>query len=1012
MATQQKIVEGYVYWLDEKGVKIPLRSAIVDLYGYTFMKYENLTLEDFLTTDQRGYFKGTLPAYQVVYPNYSWLNIHTKELADENYTKKAEALRTNASSSKKSRELIIANSKPEQLYSYTDKLEETKNPILAEISFKANDGAFSVFDALFVGQKYATTIAGLSPEEAIVKVNFIEGGISEYNRPTQTLHISKADSYNWDIILHEYGHHIANIKGIQGDSVWGKHDIFENSIIKLQRKEQGTRKAWSEGLATYLGIAAQKFFEKQNSTSLPTDLGFSLLPDIAQNTSYNLPMSGNFVDLENSISSGNVLKYYPGSGEGDEISIARILWDLADDDKDYKDGEKDPFRTGLKDEVSLGHKGLFDTLQEVGSPKKPLERLDDLWDYFVTKFSSSPQELAKYGAIFEEYGVSPSPISEWLDSLPGPLKFPVKRYDAPKTFKWRVGNLFTDVGVIFNSTTRNNEFQIHVYNTAFQEVLTSPLLNDGNKKGAWTLKNTIWTLNESTNQDGEWTGEWTPEAGSEQERSWNDIVSKPGTYYVVITGSDQESIFDLDFSSPDTGAYWSGAHSFTVIDSGNNPPTLARAIAQQSAIVGQAFNFIIPVDTFSDPDAGDSLSYTATLENDQPLPDWLQFDSSTRTFSGTPVNRDVENFNIKVTATDGSQASISNIFQLAIAPQTSVLPALQWNADNSSFSINGNVSNLQITLNQRNTNFLNEMGLFQVDDEQGTIDGIVPNAPGYLEAALERSQVIFSALNNLPNGFTTTPSRTLTLNPDSHFRFYLVQNSTTDAVLKGQTSRDRVLISSPSSVQVSKSGESEYSVAWEDGSGNQDFADLVVKAQLTDQPTPLGTTLQGKPESEVLDFRNLTGSQIKAEFTVNREAAFNNYVGFYRISDSEGSITDPVTGMTLTPGQAGYIQAAVQNRVAGIDLAVANQGTAVTSGVFEGGSIFAPFIIVNGQLDQLLDTDASNNPAVYFPFLGANSDSLDHIRLLGDNLFGFEDLANGGDFDYNDITVNMNLTLV
>jgi len=30
--------------------------------------------------------------------------------------------------------------------------------------------------------------------------------------------------------------------------------------------------------------------------------------------------------------------------------------------------------------------------------------------------------------------------------------------------------------------------------------------------------------------------------------------------------------------------------------------------------------------------------------------------------------------------------------------------------------------------------------------------------------------------------------------------------------------------------------------------------------------------------------------------------------------------------------------------------------------------------------------------------------------LLGDNLFGFEDLPGGGDFDYNDIILDISLT--
>jgi hypothetical protein len=59
-----------------------------------------------------------------------------------------------------------------------------------------------------------------------------------------------------------------------------------------------------------------------------------------------------------------------------------------------------------------------------------------------------------------------------------------------------------------------------------------------------------------------------------------------------------------------------------------------------------------------------------------------------------------------------------------------------------------------------------------------------------------------------------------------------------------------------------------------------------------------------------------------------------------------------------------------------------------------GGTILAPYIIANGV-------------ETYFAYIGANSDKVDHIKLLGDNRFGFEDLAGGGDRDYNDVVLNV-----
>ena len=82
----------------------------------------------------------------------------------------------------------------------------------------------------------------------------------------------------------------------------------------------------------------------------------------------------------------------------------------------------------------------------------------------------------------------------------------------------------------------------------------------------------------------------------------------------------------------------------------NDAPILNSAIADQNAKQGNAFNFQIPTNTFTDIDAGDVLTYSATLENGDALPSWLTFDPTTRTFSGTPANDNVGSLNIKAIA--------------------------------------------------------------------------------------------------------------------------------------------------------------------------------------------------------------------------------------------------------------------------------------------------------------------------------------------------------------------------
>ncbi|MBE8969901.1 DUF4114 domain-containing protein [Nostocales cyanobacterium LEGE 12452] len=247
---------------------------------------------------------------------------------------------------------------------------------------------------------------------------------------------------------------------------------------------------------------------------------------------------------------------------------------------------------------------------------------------------------------------------------------------------------------------------------------------------------------------------------------------------------------------------------------------------------------------------------------------------------------------------------------------------------------------------------------------------------------------------------------------DDNLRFYLVKDSTTDTLLKNGITPNSVLFSDSSNQKIADLGVDGFSVAWKDPSGNTaDFKDLVVKIKAINEAVPLGTNLQGNQQGEVIDLQDVNQS-VKADFIISREAAFDNFVGFYQVTDANGGIDTNDDGKAdILTGQAGYTEAAISRRIAGIDLTTNNQTTATSTGIFQPGSIFAPFIIVNGKPDALLDGNSNNDPAVYFPYLGANSDKVDHIRLLGSNIFGFEDLANGGDGDFNDVIVQVHLSV-
>ncbi|MHA7901410.1 MAG: malectin domain-containing carbohydrate-binding protein, partial [Henriciella sp.] len=102
------------------------------------------------------------------------------------------------------------------------------------------------------------------------------------------------------------------------------------------------------------------------------------------------------------------------------------------------------------------------------------------------------------------------------------------------------------------------------------------------------------------------------------------------------------------------------------LDEDDTAPTVANAIAAQSADEDAAFSFTIPDGTFADEDGEATLTLAATLGDDTDLPTWLSFDPDTKTFSGTPENDDVDILSIKVTATDLSGQTVDASFDLTV----------------------------------------------------------------------------------------------------------------------------------------------------------------------------------------------------------------------------------------------------------------------------------------------------------------------------------------------------------
>ena len=145
--------------------------------------------------------------------------------------------------------------------------------------------------------------------------------------------------------------------------------------------------------------------------------------------------------------------------------------------------------------------------------------------------------------------------------------------------------------------------------------------------------------------------------------SWLSFNPATGTFSGTPANGDVGSL-SIKVTANDGDASVSTTFNLTVTNV-NDAPVVSTPIAHQTVAQNGSLNFMVPAGTFTDPD-GDTLTLSATLSNGSPLPGWLHFNPATNTFSGTPANGDVGLLVIKVTATDGSNTSVSTSFGLTV----------------------------------------------------------------------------------------------------------------------------------------------------------------------------------------------------------------------------------------------------------------------------------------------------------------------------------------------------------
>lgn len=98
----------------------------------------------------------------------------------------------------------------------------------------------------------------------------------------------------------------------------------------------------------------------------------------------------------------------------------------------------------------------------------------------------------------------------------------------------------------------------------------------------------------------------------------------------------------------------------------NVAPTAENEIENITLVADNDLTFSFPTDTFSDTDPDDVLTYGASLSDGSELPDWVEFNPETRTFTFKPGTEEIGSHTLRVTATDTFGNAASTTFRVFV----------------------------------------------------------------------------------------------------------------------------------------------------------------------------------------------------------------------------------------------------------------------------------------------------------------------------------------------------------
>jgi hypothetical protein len=323
--------------------------------------------------------------------------------------------------------------------------------------------AFQISQAAITADRYATAMNGSSLSSVKIKYPHQESLTNSfYRRSEKTIFMFQENGKNgnpnsyasWDVIMHEYGHHVQYELGIINSP--GLSHTFTDNLIKYidiknpnkytnsQLKDYAIRLAWGESYPSVFSGMAQAYYS-------------SILQNIATvgDAAYSSSNGAN-INYETTFSKTTSTKCTSEACEG---AIIGLLWDMYDSVAE------------THDKISLGHTGMWNLMKNCGSTT-----MSQFATYYINNYTVA--NVFKFGQLLSYYGMAASNLS--VDSS-----------GTYPSFSWTANGTYPSTLVTTNGTSLtypNNLFDLVFYTSSYSEILRIENITTTN----YTLNSSQW----------------------------------------------------------------------------------------------------------------------------------------------------------------------------------------------------------------------------------------------------------------------------------------------------------------------------------------------------------------------------------------------------------------------------------------------------------------------------------------------------------------------------------------